>query len=360
MAKASTYTIEETKSGKYRIRQQINGVRVVITVPSIPSDKQIQKLLLKKLEESKNKRPKQNSLTFSKAMEKYIDSVDGVLSPSTIYGYDKLRKRIDSTFPWFSSMDISEIQQADVQKLISDYAKGKDPTYRQDIKHRSAKTVANMNGFIYSVMGMYRPGERIKVTLPAKQRKDSYVPTDEEIRLVMQEIRKMNDVSGYEVAIALASFGLRRSEICALTPDDLNGNILTINKAKVLDRDRKWQIKDSTKTLNSNRKIMIPDRIADKIREQGFVYRRSPNMITRVLYEIEDKLGIPRFSVHRLRHYFASANIANGMPMTYVEKLGGWSPDSPVLRRVYAHTMAEKEKEMGMMAVKNFEQLLTH
>ena len=83
-------------------------------------------------------------------------------------------------------------------------------------------------------------------------------------------------------------------------------------------------------------------------------------MITRFLYEIEDKLGIPRFSVHRLRHYFASANIANGMPMTYVKKLGGWSPDSLVLRRVYAHTMAEKEKEMGMMAVKNFEQLLTH
>ena len=159
-------------------------------------------------------------------------------------------------------------------------------------------------------------------------------------------------------AIALAALGLRRSEICALTVDDLEGNILTINKAKVRDKNHEWQIKDSAKTQNSNRKILIPERIADKIREQGFVYRRSPNRITQTLYAIEEKLGIPKFSVHKLRHHFASSSIANGMPMTYLEKLGGWSANSPVLRRTYAHVMEEKEKEMGKMAVSNLEKLM--
>ena len=354
----SNYKIEKTKSGKYRIRQQINGVRVVITVPSIPSDRQIQKLLYQKRQEAEKEKPKSNKLTFSDAMQKYIDAVDGVLSPSTIYGYDKLRKRINNLFPWFSAMDISKIEHEDVQRLISEYSKGKDPEYKQNIPHRSSKTVANMNGFIYSVMGMYRPEGRIKVTLPPKQKKDAYVPTDEEVKRVIQEIRKMNDKGGYEVAIALAAFGLRRSEICALTINDLDGNILTINKAKVRDKNGEWQIKDSTKTLNSNRKIMIPESIADKIREQGFVYRRSPNRISQTLYTIETRLGIPQFGVHRLRHYFASSSIANGIPMTYVEKFGGWSPDSPVLRRVYAHTMEEKEKQMRELAVQHFEGLI--
>ena len=261
-------------------------------------------------------------------------------------------------FPWFSSMQIAEIGQEDVQRLISEYARGKDPDYKQEIQHRSGKTVANMNGFVYSVMGMYRPGGRIKVALPPKQKKDSYVPSDEEVKAVIQEIQKMNDKGGYEVAIALAALGLRRSEICALTVDDLEGNILTINKAKVRDKNHEWQIKDSAKTQNSNRKILIPERIADKIREQGFVYRRSPNRITQTLYAIEEKLGIPKFSVHKLRHHFASSSIANGMPMTYLEKLGGWSANSPVLRRTYAHVMEEKEKEMGQMAVSNLEKLM--
>lgn len=354
----SDYKIEQTKSGKFRIRQQIDGVRVVITVPSVPSDRQIQKLLMAKFEASKNKKPKTDKLTFSDAMQRYIDSVDGVLSPSTIYGYDKLRKRINKLFPWFASMQIAEIGHEDVQRLISEYARGKDPDYKQEIQHRSGKTVANMNGFIYSVMGMYRPGGRIKVALPPKQKKDSYVPSDEEVKAVIQEIQKMDDKGGYEVAIALAALGLRRSEICALTVDDLEENILTINKAKVRDKNHEWQIKDSAKTQNSNRKILIPERIADKIREQGFVYRRSPNRITQTLYAIEDKLGIPKFSVHKLRHHFASSSIANGMPMTYLEKLGGWSANSPVLRRTYAHVMEEKEKEMGKMAVSNLEKLM--
>lgn len=39
----------------------------------------------------------------------------------------------------------------------------------------------------------------------------------------------------YEVPITLACYGMRRSEICALTPDDLDGDIVHISKAKVMN-----------------------------------------------------------------------------------------------------------------------------
>lgn len=40
----------------------------------------------------------------------------------------------------------------------------------------------------------------------------------------------------FEIPIKLACYGLRRSEICSLTIDDLNGNTLTIDSAKALDK----------------------------------------------------------------------------------------------------------------------------
>ncbi len=44
----------------------------------------------------------------------------------------------------------------------------------------------------------------------------------------------------YEIPILLACYGLCRSEICALTLEDINGDIVSISKAMVPDENREW------------------------------------------------------------------------------------------------------------------------
>lgn len=60
------------------------------------------------------------------------------------------------------------------------------------------------------------------------------------------------------------------------------------------------------------------------------------------LEKVEDKLGIPRFPLHKLQHYFASQMSALGVPEADILKMGGWETDH-VMKTVYRHSMMEKE-----------------
>lgn len=135
---------------------------------------------------------------------------------------------------------------------------------------------------------------------------------------------------------------MRRSEICALTVEDIEGDVVHINKAMVQNEKHEWVIK-TTKTTESTRDIVIPQELADKIREQGYIYKGHPNHIARKLANIEEQLGIPHFSLHKLRHYFASEMSALGVPEADILKLGGWQSDH-VMKSVYRHSMMDKEE----------------
>ena len=150
-----------------------------------------------------------------------------------------------------------------------------------------------------------------------------------------------------EIAIILAAHGLRRSEIAALVLSDLKGNVLSINKAMVQDKDGKWVIK-ATKTTDSTREVIIPEDIADMIRERGYVYGKMPYTINQDLHRAQRELGIPQFSLHKLRHFFASYAHDLGYSDKAIQEMGGWRSDS-ILRTVYTHAldMEQKKKEMS-------------
>ena len=84
--------------------------------------------------------------------------------------------------------------------------------------------------------------------------------------------------------------------------------------------------------------------IRDRIRLQGYVYKGHPNTIAKCLERTEANLGIPHFSLHKLRHYFASQMSAMGVPEADILKMGGWETDH-VMKSVYRHSMMEKEEK---------------
>lgn len=187
-------------------------------------------------------------------------------------------------------------------------------------------------------LGTFNPSLKISTTLPQKVKNEPYTPSQEDVKRILEAVRGTE----YEVPITLACYGMRRSEICALRPEDIDGDIVHINKAMVQDEKKEWVIK-TTKTVESTRSIIIPEELAGKIQAKGYVYKGHPGGITKHLEKVEDKLGIPRFPLHKLRHYFASQMSALGVPEADILKMGGWETDH-VMKSVYRHSMMEKEE----------------
>lgn len=324
--------IEKLPSGSYRIRKMYKGQMYTVVFDKKPTQKEAMKAMADKLDKVQEKH---TSMTFQAAAKEYIESKRNVLSPSTIRGYAGIIRQIPEKF---LSENIHDITALDVQAEINRIAKDHSP-----------KTVRNHHGFISAVLGVFNPSLKLNTTLPQKLKNEPYIPTDEDIRRILEYSRDTE----YEIPLILACYGLRRSEICALTPSDIDGDIIRINKAKVLTDNWEW-IDKTTKTTASTREIIIPREIANKIQDRGYIYKGHPNSITRYLEAVEDCLGIPRFSMHKLRHYFASKMSAMNIPEEDIMRMGGWETDY-VMKGVYRHAMEDKNRERQREAARKLQ-----
>lgn len=315
--------IEKLPSGSYRIRKMYKGHTYTVIFDYKPTQKEAMQAMAKELDKVQGD-VKQAGMTFQAAANQYIESKRNVLSPSTIRGYSIIINQLPKPF---MEKNVHDITSMDVQAEINRTAKKCSP-----------KTARNYHSFISAVLGAFCPNLKLNTTLPQKVKNEPYIPSDGDIR----EILCYAKGTEYEIPIALACYGLRRSEICALTLEDIQGDIVRVNKAKVQNEKREWVVK-TTKTTASTRDVIIPMEIADKIRHKGYVYCGSPGRITAFLHSAQDKLGMPRFSIHKLRHYFASKMSALNIPDADIMRMGGWETDY-IMKSVYRHSTMDKEE----------------
>lgn len=306
----------EKRGKSYRIRPVINGKQVSVTFDYKPTQKDIADAISKLTDDFDKKE------SFSYYSKLYVRNRENVLSPSSVRTYDRLIKSLSKRF---RDLPLRSITQDDVQAEINDYAVDHAP-----------KTVRSLHGFIASVLAVYRPSMILKTTLPQKECKDHYLPSQSDIKAILEA----SEGSEYHVGFQLGILGCRCSEIAALTLDDLKDNYITISKNVVYYK--KWMLKDTPKTDASYRTICIPDSLRDEILNQGYIYRRLPTKLNEALHRYQDQLGIPRFRFHDLRHYFASY-ASTIMPEADVMALGGWK-SSFVFEQVYRESMNESRK----------------
>lgn len=314
--------IEKRSSGSYRVRKMYKGKMYVVTFDYKPTQKEAMLAMAAELEKVQSR---STHLDFRQAAENYVDMKKNVLSPRTIKEY---RETINRFPEWFQKLFVADITQIEINRLVNELSKDKSP-----------KTVRNYHGFLTAVLGTFCPGLKICTTLPQKSKSEPYVPSPDDIKRILSAAKR----TPYEISLMLACYGLRRSEICALGLSDLDGDVLHINKALVLDEDKNWVLKN-TKTVGSARDIVIPVDLADMIREQGYIYKGHPGSITKFLKRAEKELGLPPFPLHKLRHYFASRMSELGVPDADILKMGGWETDH-VMKSVYRHSMMDKEEQ---------------
>lgn len=318
-------TIEELPSGNYRVSEMVNGKRYRKTVDYKPTESDA-KLILADIIAKRD--VISSDMPFKSACKAYMESRSNVLSPSSLRRYNQY---LDSITEGLAKTRLNVITKPMIQGEVNAFSEGHAP-----------KTVRNYYGFISAVLNFF--GKEMKgIVLPQKEKKSPYIPTKEEVSEIFKEIKD----SPFEAALLLSAMGLRRSEICALQITDLSeDNVLTINKALVENENKEWVVK-TTKTTDSTRTIVLPDYLANLIREQGYVYNGFPGSIRNHLILVQKKLGIEKFSLHKMRHFFASYMHDLGYSDKQIQAAGGWKTNN-IMKTVYQHAMEMDEAKKKM------------
>ncbi len=314
-------------SGNYFIQVQVNGVRRSFSAPTRAE-------VIRKANEYKVTAIDAPSAPLGVLVEQYIDAKRNVLSPSTIVGYETVRRNY---FQRLMTVPVRELTSERLQLEVNLMAADKSP-----------KTIRNAYGLISATLALFAPELHFRVTLPSKKRVVYEVPTTDQVYDMINHASP-----NLKTAIMLAAFcGLRRGEIVALTSDDVYDNVIHVRSAAVR-MNGKTTVRQP-KTYTSDRYTPIPPFVARHIENiEGRICPIELNSITRRFEELREKLGY-KCRFHDLRHYYASALHAVGLRDQYIMKLGGWKSDA-VLKSVYRGTLDDFEAEAADMALGYFE-----
>lgn len=281
----------------------------------------------------------QKDRTLAEAYARYIEIKQNTLSPATVREYALASRR---DFPELMPLRLSQLTQEAIQSAVNIMAADHSP-----------KSVRNAHGLLSAVLRMFAPEMRLSTRLPQAKRAGLHVPENAEIDALLAVIRG----SELEKAVLLAAFGsLRRSECCALTVADIDGDTVTVDKAMVWDKSHIWTLKPP-KSAAGYRTIKMPPFVVERLTPKEGTDRivdLVPTSVTNFFAKALKKAGLPHFRFHDLRHYQASILHAMGVPDKYIMERGGWKTDS-TLKNIYQHTMDAKRAEIEADICRAFE-----
>lgn len=282
------------------------------------------------------------SLTVTAAVDRYIESKDAVLSPSTIKGYRQVKGNL---MGGIALVKIEDLTQENVQQWVNGLAREKSP-----------KTVSNAHGLLSAVLKEYRPSMALRTTLPQKVKTNIQIPSEAELRAILAAARGTK----YEIPIVLAVWmGLRQSEILGLTWDCVDGDTLHIRRAIVMGEN--GPVEKGTKTYSGTRALHLPEylrRLLEAAPHRGqHIVRMSGKAIYSGFSRICEKAGVPHYRFHDLRHTNASIMLASGIPDKYSMKRMGHATNN-MLKTTYQHVIKEREAEYDQQIDDYFKDLL--
>ena len=287
------------------------------------------------------------SMTVGEAIDRYVtmkeqEVKDGKCSPTTLSGYKSYQNNLIDDIKDVLVLKISD-------RILNDWIS----KLEKDHKPKSCK---NAYSLVRASLMEVLPRSTVldwRIKLPTISKKKVNVPTEANIMKLLEYL-KGYDYDMY-IAVLLASFGtMRRSEICALTADDVEGNTIHISKALVHDRDIDDWVLKSTKTDFSERDVIMPDFVIKALPKSGKLVGINPQRVTDRFVKYLKRLNMRTFRFHDLRHYSASIMHELGASNETIMARGGWSNDF-TLTTHYRGSMDEYSAKFTEKLNKHFE-----
>ena len=285
------------------------------------------------------------NITVRQAIYNYIESKSNIVSASTVRTY---LSTAEQYFPVIGEMPLSKLTQEAIQKDMNTIS-----------AYLAPKTVKNIHGLLSAALAVYMPNFRLRTSLPKKEKIETYIPTENDIRLLL----KMVEGKDFYIPLLLASsLGLRRGEICGLkwTDIDFKNATLTVRTSMVLTKDNTWYEKPP-KSYAGYRVLDLPSFVLHHLEEERkrrpdsvHITEINPGSITKRFMVLQKNSGLPHFRFHDLRHYYASMMLANNIPDKYAMKRMGHATNS-MLKMVYQHTTDQKDKEVTQIINQHLE-----
>ena len=320
----------ELPSGAWRCQVMVQGKRISV-VDEDPEVAHTKALAMKTgILEGKSKKEK---VTLNDAIIRYIQAGEGTLSPTTIRGYETIRKH---RFQGLMGRDVYTITRLDVLNAVS-----------EETKRVSPKTVKNAYGILTAVLKDYGVDvSRVKLPQTVKKKK-TYLTVDEVVKLI-----DCAAGDSCELPIVMAVWlGMRRSEICGLYWDcvDFEHKRVEVRRVMVPDKNNKWVIKDCPKNEGSQRIIGCPDYIMERLRamykgQKGRVFRWHPETVRKHVHAICKRACITDTTVHGLRHANAALMIKLNVVDQYAMARNGWSSNY-TFKQIYGYVFPDGAQE---------------
>lgn len=276
------------------------------------------------------------NMKFSAWVKEWLKINEGRLATSTYATYCIFNNKHFE--PAFGHLKLNQINETHVKKFMSDIL-------RTLTKASVRRMMSVLKVILHDALKLKSPVTDVK--LPSDERNEARVPTT-------QELDKMrSDVKGthYEAIILLAAWGgLRRGEILALKPDDIDKDRCTIRIDESLSINNKSRYEEKRpKSENGIRAVIVPEELIEmlwEIRKKNTdkkrLFEMRPDALTRWFTRAKARLEWPDITFHSLRHYHASWLYENEVPDQYAAKRLGHTVK--VLKMVYQHIGVDREK----------------
>lgn len=323
--------------------------------------------------------PQQSEVTLLDYWDEWLATYkSGDKSPNTEYRYGLLRSHLARKF---EGRELQSVKPMEWQAFLNDFAAGTDLTKPHE---RSKDIVSKLNGYTRSMVKSaineqilhtdFTFGAHIRGVDASDKVKVLDQPNFQAVKVAAHDGINMNHVGYLAVYIACMT-GLRVSEVCALTWDDID------TKHRLVHVTRSWDdLRDCfkpTKTASSVRDVEVSN---DFISTLGTFhtlqsaadlrtgYRDPEGMILRSRYHkvitktscnkalraIEDSCGISKdiqITFHGLRHSHVSYLISQGVDIYYISKRLGHK-DIAITMKVYGHLLDSKRSIEAAKAVR--------
>lgn len=322
------------------------------------------KLVAKKLEmeDSKVRSNIKSHYTFQQIFTEFEHEYSTYLKASTIY-----RKSVDFKkwiLPTFGNKRLKDITKQDCQKYIHFMS--------TQLKSYKPIVIQARNVFDFAVRNNYIEASPFDNTVYPK---NTFFEEEEKIdkfwnkeqSLYFLKVLKENEsLKYYAMFRTLLLTGLRKGELLALQEKDIDDQTqnLTVNKTLYYNADNSFEIlKPKTKTsirelylddetyhtlkdlIRQNKKLRLQYNVQPKekfifIKETSFDPFRN-SYTNEVLTKLCKRYGLPRITVHGLRHSCASLLFAAGVDVKVVQKLLGHAHIETTMN-VYTHVTTEQ------------------